>query len=194
VETLVTPFAIAVIAFSMSADACAAAIARGAVHKPTLPQALKAGLVFGAIETITPILGYGLGLVAASFIAGVDHWIAFALLSVVGAKMIYEALTRQPGEGAPETTDKGRTMTLILTAVGTSIDAAAIGVTLAFLGVNILIVAAAIGLTTFLLATGGMLVGKAVGQKFGSAVEIIGGIGLIAIGTHIVLQHTGLMA
>ncbi|AJP71903.1 manganese efflux pump MntP [Sphingomonas hengshuiensis] len=187
-----TPLSIAVIAFSMSADACAAAIARGAVRRPTLSQAVRAGLVFGAVETVTPLIGWALGLTAASFVTAIDHWIAFVLLGVVGGKMLFEAARRDPDAVVEEPAGRGL-MTLIATAVGTSIDAAAVGVTLAFLDANIVVIALAIGMATFTMATIGMLIGRAVGVRFGSAVEFVGGLGLIAIGTSILAEHTGFL-
>ncbi|MFN7111989.1 MAG: manganese efflux pump, partial [Brevundimonas sp.] len=83
---------------------------------------------------------------------------------------------------------------LIATAVGTSIDAAAVGVGLAFLGANIWVIAASIGFTTFVSTTIGMLIGKAVGLKFGKAAELIGGVALISLGTMILLEHLGVLA
>ena len=82
-----SPLSITVLAFSMSADACAAAMARGATTKPSFLQAAKGGLVFGIIETVTPLLGWMLGLAASAYITAIDHWIAFGLLSLVGGKM-----------------------------------------------------------------------------------------------------------
>ena len=187
-----SPFSIAVVALSMSADACAAAICRGVSHRPSLPQAIRAGLVFGGVETLTPLLGWALGLAAAGFVAAVDHWIAFGLLGAVGGKMIFEAFgERDSDEAAP---GRRGLLTLVLTAVGTSIDAAAVGVTLALLDVNIVSVALAIGLATFTMATLGMLLGSRLGTRFGSWVEFAGGAALIAIGTGILLDHTGMLA
>jgi putative Mn2+ efflux pump MntP len=186
----VTPSTIAVIALSMSADACAAAIGRGAAYRPSLGAALRTGLVFGAVETVTPLIGWALGLAAASHVQAVDHWIAFVLLSLVGAKMALEGLTRE-GEDAPR---PGRgTVALVLTAIGTSVDAAAVGVTLAVLNVPILAVAAAIGAATFTFATLGLLLGRAVGARFGAWVEVAGGLALIALGLKILAEHTGLV-
>lgn len=188
-----TPFSIAVLAFSMSADACAAAMARGAATRPSLSMALKSGLVFGTIEAITPLLGWALGLVASSYIAAVDHWVTFVLLGAVGGKMVVESL-RRLRQGVPGEDDQPRRaglMALVLTAAATSIDAAAVGVTLALVNVSIVSVALAIGATTFTLATAGLLIGRAVGARFGPIVELIGGLGLIAIGCGILLEHTG---
>ena len=196
-----SPLSITVLAFSMSADACAAAMARGATTKPSFLQAAKGGLVFGIIETVTPLLGWMLGLAASAYITAIDHWIAFGLLSLVGGKMALNAGQRLVARGSVDETDTDEVVSkhkgmlaLILTAFATSIDAAAVGVTLAFVDVNIVPVALAIGLTTFVLATGGLMIGKIVGVKFGPVVELIGGLGLMAIGTGILLDHTGILA
>ena len=78
-----SPFSIAALAFSMSADACAAAMARGVATRPNWPSAIKGGMVFGIIETITPLVGWALGLAASRYIAAIDHWVAFVLLTGV---------------------------------------------------------------------------------------------------------------
>jgi putative Mn2+ efflux pump MntP len=188
-----TPLSIVVLSLSMSADACAAAIGRGAAHRPSVPAAVRAGLVFGTIEAITPVIGWALGLTASGLVRAIDHWIAFGLLGIIGAKMAFEALRRDHAESDEASAGKGL-LTLVATAIGTSIDAAAVGVTLAFLDANIIIIALSIGLATFTLATIGMIVGKTVGARYGSIVELVGGVALIGLGTKILLEHTGLIA
>lgn len=194
-----TPLAIAGLSFSMSADACAAAIGQGAVRKPTFAEAIRSGAVFGAIEAVTPLIGWVLGTVAAGFITGIDHWIAFGLLGGVGGKMLWEGTQKSLGrktaaeDPVPATTRRQGARTLVLTAIGTSIDAAAVGVTLAFLEVNILLVALAIGATTFLLTTAGLMLGAVLGRRFGGWVEMFGGLVLMTIGTIILLEHTGVI-
>lgn len=187
-----TPLSIAILAFSMSADACAAALARGALTRPSISTAIKSGLVFGVIEAVTPVLGWAVGVVASGYIAAVDHWVAFVLLAVVGGKMAVESIGRlgQVREEKQDQPGNGGMVALVLTATATSIDAAAVGVTLAFVNVSIVTVALSIGLTTFILATAGLLIGRAVGARFGPVVELIGGLGLIAIGVGILLEHT----
>jgi len=122
----------------------------------------------------------------------VDHWIAFGLLALVGGKMIWEAC--KPTSAEPEAVPPSQSVpwALVATAIGTSIDAAAVGVGLAFLGVNIWIIAASIGLTTFVLTTIGMMIGRAVGLRFGKAAELIGGLALVGVGTAILIDHLGL--
>ena len=106
--------------------------------------------------------------------------------------MIREAVRAGPetGEGAPR---RSGSWGLIATAVGTSIDAAAVGVGLAFMGANIWVIAGSIGVTTFLLTTLGMLIGRAVGRRFGKIVELLGGLALIALGLTILLEHLGVL-
>jgi putative Mn2+ efflux pump MntP len=187
---LTTPFSIAILSLSMSADAFAAAIGRGAVHRPPFAAAVRGGLVFGLIEAVTPILGWALGVTAAGLVEQIDHWIAFTLLAAVGAKMIWEAT--RPAELHDEAAAARRgLLALVATAVGTSIDAAAVGITLAFIGANIWVIATAIGATTFVASTTGMLVGKVVGARFGRYAELAGGVALIIIGTLILIDHLG---
>lgn len=186
-----TPGAIAVLSLSLSTDAFAAAVGRGASHRPSWRSAVKAGAVFGVIEGLTPLIGWSLGLMAAGLVESVDHWIAFVLLALVGGKMIHEASKPAHAEAAPARTGP---WALIATAIGTSIDAAAIGVGLAFLGASIWVIALSIGLTTFVLTTIGMLIGRAVGARFGRIAELIGGLALMALGTTILLGHLGFLA
>ena len=187
-----TPISVAVLSLSLSADAFAAAIGRGAQHRPRFAEAVKTGALFGVIEAVTPVVGWGLGLVAAGLVERIDHWIAFVLLAGVGGRMIWEA--RHPHEaddGVAGAVKRGGILALIATAVGTSIDAAAVGVSLAFLGSHIWQVAIGVGLTTFILATLGLLIGCQAGAKLGVWAERIGGVLLIGLGTRILLQHLG---
>lgn len=188
-----TPGAIAILSLSMSTDAFAAAVGRGAAHRPSVFAAVRAGLVFGIIEAITPLIGWFLGLVAAGLIERIDHWIAFCLLVIVGGRMIWEACRPREAEAADQPRRSG-VWALIVTAIGTSIDAAAVGVGLAFIGADIWVIAASIGCTTFVLTTIGMLIGKAVGLRFGKAAELIGGVALIGLGGTILLEHLGVLA
>lgn len=187
-EHPVSPIAIVILAFSMAADAFAAALARGARHRPAWPQAVRTGLVFGLIETITPLAGWAFGRAAAGYVEAVDHWIAFFLLIGVGGRMIREAFI-SPDD--PDEPPRGGWMTLVATAVGTSIDAAAVGVGLAMIEVNILVVAASIGAATTLMATIGLRIGRMAGEWLGRRVEFVAGLALILLGTAILLEHTG---
>jgi manganese efflux pump family protein len=189
---MMTPGAIALLSMSMSTDAFAAAVGRGATNRLSFLKAVRAGAVFGIIEGLTPIIGWALGIVAASYVQAVDHWIAFALLGIVGCKMIFDAARRDDSDSG--TPVGSGAFGLIITAVGTSLDAAAIGVGLAFIGANIWVIAASIGFTTFVFTTVGMLIGGIVGTRFGKWAEMVGGVVLIGIGTAILVEHLGLLA
>ena len=177
-----------VIAFSMSADAFAVAVSKGvALRKPRLTYAMRIGLIFGGVETLTPLIGWVLGTMASSFIASVDHWVAFVLLTLIGGKMMYEGLSAETKE-RKESHSLG---ILLLTAVGTSIDALAVGATLALLNINIWLMAGMIGLATFTMVTIGIMTGHYIGSKAGKIAEILGGLCLIAIGSKILFEHLG---
>lgn len=185
-----SPAAIAILAIGMSIDAFIASIGRGArLRQARFLEALRTGLVFGAIETLTPVIGWTLGLAASRYVAAVDHWIAFLLLAFVGGRMVVHAMRAPSVEADTAAQPEHGLATLLATAIGTSIDAMAVGVSLAFLEVNIAVVAAAIGLATFLMSTGGMLMGRFVGARFGRWAEIAGGLALIGLGLSILHTH-----
>src|SRR5215831_15502055 len=178
----------AVLAFSMSADAFAAALGKGAaLYRPRLSAALRTGFVFGIVEAITPLMGWAGGLAASKYITAIDHWIAFALLAALGAKMIWESACRSDARPKP---NRRSLKVLVATAIATSIDAMAVGVTLAFIDADIVVTVLAIGCATFLMATVGIMIGRLIGETFGRIAEAIGGIGLIVIGARILIEHT----
>ncbi|WP_455229222.1 manganese efflux pump MntP [Kingella denitrificans] len=182
------------LALGMSVDAFAAALARGAgsLHY-TWRQTVKTALIFGIVETITPLIGWLVGSMTQKFIAEYDHWLAFGLLLALGLKMIWGALHDDDDEAAAA--DKNRTDTTLLltviTAIATSIDSMVVGVGLAFLDANIWLTALAIGTSTTIMAAVGLRLGRLLGQKIGSRAEMAGGVVLIGIGTFILLEHLG---
>lgn len=189
-----SPLSILFIGLAMSTDAFAAAIGKGvAMGRPRLRDALRAGLIFGVIEAITPLLGWLLGKAAAPYVQAWDHWIAFVLLLGLGVHMIINGVRGDDDDAADDTADNGGRgfWALALTGIATSIDAAAIGVGLAFLEVPIMIVAAVIGLCTFVMVTLGVLLGSKLGELAGKRAEILGGLVLIVIGAAILYEHLG---
>lgn len=178
-----------ILAFSMSADAFAASISKGVVlRKPKLSEAMRIGMIFGVIETLTPIIGWLIGLVASRFIESIDHWVAFTILGGIGCKMIFEGLQKEHKEKK----ESHKLSVLIFTAIGTSIDAMAVGVTLALIDANIWITAMMIGTATFIMSTTGIMAGHYIGAKVGKFAEILGGLCLIAIGSKILCEHLGI--
>lgn len=180
-----SPLFIGVLAISMSIDAFVASVGKGTTEdRPGLAMTLRTGAIFGVIEAITPIVGWLAGVAASQFVAEVDHWIAFALLAGVGIHMALQAWSRADDE--PRSNSLGAT---VITAIGTSIDAMAVGVSLAFLQVNILIIAFAIGFTSMLMSSVGLIIGRYVGGRFGRIAETFGGVALFAIGSMILWEH-----
>jgi manganese efflux pump family protein len=181
------------LAFAMSTDAFAAAVGKGAtLHKPRIAEALKTGLIFGVIEAITPLVGWALGKAAAQYVTAWDHWIAFGLLGLLGARMIREGLSR--AQQAEEKPNSHSFWILALTGFATSIDAMAVGAGLAFIDVDIFSTAATIGFATMLMVTIGVMVGRLVGATIGKRAEIIGGVILIGVGSVILAEHLGYLA
>jgi putative Mn2+ efflux pump MntP len=177
------------IALAMSTDAFAAAVVKGAsLHKPRWREALRTGLIFGVIEAITPLIGWAIGLAAASYIAEWDHWVAFVLLGGLGLRMIHEGLqkTDLPDEDKPQSHSF---KVLAVTAFATSIDAMAVGVSLAFLDVDIVSTSLTIGAATMLMVTLGVMLGRVLGAIVGKRSEVIGGLVLIGIGGAILYEH-----
>ena len=188
-------YTILILAFGMSMDAFAAAIGKGAsLHRPPLKEALRTGLIFGVIEAITPVIGWGIGLAASQFIMSWDHWVAFTLLLILGIRMIVEAFKKDSVEVETQAPRRHGFWLLVTTAVATSLDAMAVGVGLAFLQVNILVMALTIGAATTIMATSGMLLGRFLGAAMGKWAEILGGVVLIGIGTSILVDHLGLLS
>ena len=187
------------LAFGMSMDAFAAAIAQGAaIGTPTRRGTLRTAAVFGSVETLTPLIGWAIGSVAQRYIADWDHWIAFTLLLLLGLRMIYGALQpeqpigEQSTEAQPESGQSGRRppspLMLVAIAFATSIDSMVVGVGLAFLEVNILLTALT-GLATTIMAALGLRLGSLLGNAIGKRAEILGGLVLIGIGTLILAEH-----
>lgn len=177
------------LAFGMSMDAFAASIGKGAtLHKPKFSEAVRTGLIFGVIETLTPLVGWGLGMLASQFVLEWNHWIAFILLVFLGGRMTVEGVRGDSDEECDAPRRHGFWL-LVTTAFATSLDAMAVGVGLAFLQVSIVTTALAIGCATFLMSTLGIMVGRFIGPLLGKRAEILGGIVLIGIGSEILWSH-----
>lgn len=186
-------YAITVLAFGMSMDAFAASLGKGAtLHRPPFSEALRTGLIFGIIEAITPVIGWGVGMVASQYIMAWDHWIAFLLLLILGFRMVKGGLSKTDNDIANAPQRHGFWL-LVTTAIATSLDAMAVGVSLAFLNVSIIVTALMIGLATTLMTTTGMLLGRFIGVAFGKWAEVMGGVVLAGIGGTILVEHLGLL-
>ncbi len=176
---------ILILAVGLSMDAFAVSICKGLSVKRLKPRhCVISGLYFGGFQAGMPLLGWLLGKQFETLIKSVDHWIAFALLCIIGANMIRESF------GDPDELNALFSPRAMLPlAVATSIDALAVGVTFAFLDVDILSSVLMIGCTTFLFSAAGVKIGHSFGTKFKSKAELLGGIVLIAIGIKILIEH-----
>nr|WP_318381354.1 manganese efflux pump MntP [uncultured Enterobacter sp.] len=177
------------LAFGMSMDAFAVSIGKGAtLHKPKFSEALRTGLIFGVIETLTPLAGWGLGMLASQFVLEWNHWIAFVLLVFLGVRMLVEGIRGNDDEENAPLQRHGFWL-LVTTAIATSLDAMAVGVGLAFLQVNIVTTALTIGCATLIMTTLGMMIGRFIGPLLGKRAEVLGGIVLIGMGVQILWSH-----
>ncbi len=178
------------IAVGLSMDAFAVSVCKGlSVSRVRMRHRLSVGLYFGGFQALMPLIGYLLGSQFQQMITSVDHWIAFVLLVVIGINMIREA------RGDAEEVDASfGAKSMFPLAIATSIDALAVGVTLAFLQVNILASVSLIGATTFVLSIIGLTVGNLFGAKYKSRAEILGGIVLIVMGIKILAEHLGIFS
>lgn len=175
------------IALSLAMDAFAVSVSTGIAVPGFGPkQAARIGLWCGAFQFGMPLIGWFLGSSVRSYIQAVDHWIAFGLLALIGGNMILEAVRGGGEEALTELSVKR----LFLLALATSIDALAVGVTLAFeTNVNILLSATIIGLVAFALAMIGGLLGRRLGELFQRRATLLGGLVLVGIGLKILFEH-----
>ncbi len=180
------------IAVGLSMDAFSVAICKGLVMpKATFGKCAIVGLWFGGFQALMPIVGYFIGTSFSHTIESVDHWVAFALLALIGANMIKESFEK--GEEECECCGNSNPLSarkMFPMAVATSIDALAVGVSFAFLNVDIWGAATSIGITTFALSVVGVKIGGVFGARYKSKAELAGGVILILIGLKILLEHT----
>lgn len=178
------------IACALAMDAFAVAVATGLVLEPmTRRHIFRLAFHFGLFQALMPAIGWAAGSMVHRHLAAVDHWIALGLLVVVGGRMIRGALGEAEGRPAARR-DPTSGWSLVWLSVATSIDALAVGLTLAMLGSTILVPAVVIGLVAAAFTTAGMLLGRRIGSAWGRRVEVLGGLILIAIGVKIAVEHT----
>lgn len=177
---------ILLIAIGLSMDSLAVSISGGICMKPfCLRKSLKMALIMGGFQGGMTWLGWAMGIHFSNYITNFDHWIAFVLLSYLGGKMVYESF--KENESSLITFSNKMLFTL---GVATSIDALAVGISMAFLKTAIWYPALIIAFTTFFLSFTGVLCGFRFGKMKGLKVELLGGLILIAIGIKILIEHT----
>lgn len=174
-----------VLAVGLSMDAFAVAVSKGlSLRTITVKDMMIVGLWFGLFQGLMPLIGYLLGTYSGAFIHHYSSWIAFILLTLIGINMIREAY------GEEEESDSSLSFkTMFILAIATSIDALAVGVSLALLEVNILESVIIIGITTFIISAIGVKIGSIFGAKYKSKAEIAGGVILILLGVRIIIDY-----
>lgn len=173
---------------SLSMDAFAVSVALPfCIPSLSMRQIFRVAGAFGFFQALMPLLGWLMASVASKWIAPFDHWIAFALLGFIGGKMILEGL--RPADECDTRSDPTSGWPLLTLAVGTSIDALAVGFSFAAMGLNVWSTAAIIGATTFTLCWVGMVGGRQIGRFLGKRMEVVGGLVLVGIGLKILFDH-----
>lgn len=179
---------IIILAVGLSMDAFAVSICKGlALKKIRVKEMAIVGLWFGGFQALMPTIGYFLGTTFAKYINKFSHWIAFALLLLIGGNMIREAFSKEEEE---QTNSLGF-KTMLLMAIATSIDALAVGVTFALDKTNVPVAVSIIGVTTFLLSAVAVKLGSLFGAKYKNKAEFVGGLILILLGVKILLSGLG---
>lgn len=176
------------IALGLAMDAFAVAIGAGLQLCGATPrQVFRLAWHFGLFQALMPIIGWLAGRTVSEYIEPVDHWIAFGLLAFIGGKMIYEALQEKDEEA--EVCDPTKGWRMVMLSIATSIDALAVGLSLALLGTSIWWPALVIGIVAGVMTIIGMELGKRFGALLGRRMEIVGGLILIGIGVKILVEH-----
>ena len=178
------------ISASLAMDAFAVSICKGlSMKKLDWKKAFIIALYFGAFQGLMPVIGYFLGATFSDLVTSIDHWIAFALLSIIGGNMIKESFDDEE----EKRNDNVDFKTMIVLAIITSIYALAVWITFAFLKNNIVLSVVLIWIITFVISLLGVNIGNKFGDKFQNKAELSGGIILILIGLKILLEHLGII-
>lgn len=174
------------IALALAMDAFAVAIVVGiTLEQVTKRHIFRLAFHFGLFQAMMPVLGWSAGRTIYTYIAAFDHWVAFILLALVGGKMVLESMDKSH---APKTeSDPTRGYSLVFFSVATSIDALAVGLSIAMVETSIILPSVIIGLVAATLTIFGMLAGNRIGALRGKKAELIGGLLLIGIGIKVLL-------
>ena len=181
------------LAVGLSMDACAVSICKGlSMQKASLKASATCGIWFGGFQALMPLIGFFLGAMFATAIRAIDHWIAFGLLVIIGIGMLKEAFEK--GCDCENHDADLSVKTMFVMAIATSIDALAVGISLAMTGnVNIVTAVLLIGVITFFMSAVGVQLGNVFGSRFEKKAQAAGGIILIGLGIKILLEHLGVL-
>lgn len=190
-ELSVSLLELLLLSLGVAMDAFAVSVCKGlSVKILKARHALACGLWFGVFQFLMPLIGYLFASIFKGFIDQFDHWVVFVLLLLIGVNMIREALKDSEDEDLGSEFGPKAMFPL---AVATSIDALAVGVSLAFANAPLIAATASMGVVTFLFAAAGVLIGRIFGARFRNKAEIAGGIVLILIGVKVLLEGLGIL-
>jgi len=183
------------LAVGLSMDAFAVSLCKGlATTKSSLHGGLLCGVWFGGFQALMPLIGFFLGSLFSEAIQAFDHWVAFLLLAIIGINMLKEAFEKKEEDSCSADSGDYSVKTMFVMAVATSIDALAVGISLAMAGdVNIFLAVGLIGVVTFVLSATGVKVGSVFGCRYEKRAQIAGGVILILLGLKILLEHLGVL-
>lgn len=184
-------FEMFLLAVGLSMDAFAVSVCKGlSMKKARAREGIICGAWFGGFQALMPVIGFFLGTLFADTIKAFDHWIAFGLLAIIGVNMLKEAFGGEEEDCNADLSFKA----MLIMAIATSIDALAVGISLAMAGnVNIFFAVLLIGVTTFLLSGLGVKIGNVFGSRYEKGAQIAGGVILILLGAKILLEHLGVL-
>lgn len=179
-------YEILLIGIGLAMDAFAVSICKGlSMKKMNWKNAVIIALYFGVFQALMPLIGYFLGMTFESIVTTFDHWVAFALLTLIGGGMIKESFDDEDDRK----NDRVDFKTMVVLAIATSIDALAVGITFAFFDVNIVLAVSIIGIITFIISVLGVKIGNRFGDKYQNKAQLMGGIILVLLGFKILLEH-----
>ena len=181
---------VVLIAIGLAMDAFSVCIVSGVkIRTLSARHYFRLSFHFGLFQFLMPLIGYYGGVMIENSVQSYDHWIAFALLLIIGLKMLWESLGQEEETETLKRGDPSRGMTLVILSLATSIDAAAVGFSFAALQVPIVFPAIIIGLVCILFSAIGLFIGDKIGMIIGQWAERIGGLLLILIGVKILTDH-----
>ena len=184
-------YEILLIGIGLAMDAFAVSICKClSMKKMNWKNAVIIALYFGVFQALMPLIGYFLGMTFESIVTTFDHWVAFALLTLIGGGMIKESFDDEDDKK----NDRVDFKTMVVLAIATSIDALAVGITFAFFDVNIVLAVSIIGIITFIISVLGVKIGNRFGDKYQNKAQLMGGIILVLLGFKILLEHLGIIS
>ncbi len=188
-------FELLLLAVGLSMDAFAVSVCKGlSMKKATAKASIICGGWFGGFQALMPLIGFFLGKIFAQAIEAFDHWVAFGLLALIGINMLRDVFGKEEDCCGDRDADLS-VKTMFVMAIATSIDAMAVGISLAMAGdVNIVTAVLLIGVVTFFLSAVGVQIGNVFGSRFEKKAQFAGGVILILLGVKILLEHLGVLA